>query len=89
MSHELRTPLNAIGGYAELLELGITGPVSEAQRAQLGRIQQSQRHLLGLVHEVLDFAKVDAGAVPVERASVAAGDTVDAAMALVRPQAAA
>jgi signal transduction histidine kinase/PAS domain-containing protein len=89
MSHELRTPLNAIGGYAELMELGIRGPVTEAQRADLARIQASQRHLLGLVNEVLDLAKVDAGAVRVDRAAVRAGDTVDAALALVRPQAAA
>jgi signal transduction histidine kinase len=89
MSHELRTPLNAIGGYAELIEMGIRGPVTDQQRQDLGRIQQSQRHLLGLVNEVLDLAKVDAGALRVERAAVRAGDTVDAALALVRPQAAA
>jgi PAS domain S-box-containing protein len=89
MSHELRTPLNAIGGYAELLELGIRGPVSEAQRADLARIQQSQRHLLGLVNEVLDLAKIDAGGVRVDRAPVPVASTIDAALALVRPQAAA
>ena len=89
MSHELRTPLNAIGGYAELIELGIHGPVTEAQRAALARIQQSQRHLLGLINEVLDLAKGDAGALRVAREPVPAGDTVDAALALVRPQAAA
>jgi PAS domain S-box-containing protein len=89
MSHELRTPLNAIGGYAELMELGLRGPVTDQQRADLGRIQASQRHLLGLVNEVLDLAKVDAGELRVERAAVRAGDTVDAALALVRPQAAA
>jgi nitrogen-specific signal transduction histidine kinase len=88
-SHELRTPLNAIGGYAELLEMGIRGPVTDLQRTDLSRIQQSQRHLLGLVNEVLDLAKVDAGALVVERAAVRAGDTIDAALALVRPQAAA
>jgi PAS domain S-box-containing protein len=89
MSHELRTPLNAIGGYAELMEMGIRGPVTDEQRQDLGRIQQSQRHLLGLVNEVLDLAKVDAGGLRVERAVVRAGDTIDAALALVRPQAAA
>jgi signal transduction histidine kinase len=89
MSHELRTPLNAIGGYAELLEMGIRGPTTEEQRHDLARIQQSQRHLLALVNEVLDLAKIDAGGLTVERAEVRAGDTVDAALALVRPQAAA
>jgi len=81
--------LNAIGGYAELMEMGIRGPVTDEQRQDLGRIQQSQRHLLGLVNEVLDLAKVDAGGLRVERTVVRAGDTLDAALALVRPQAAA
>ena len=87
MSHELRTPLNAIGGYAEILELGIRGPISEAQRTDLNRIKASQRHLLGLVDEVLDLARVDVGELQVERDRVSAAETVDAALALVRPQA--
>jgi signal transduction histidine kinase len=61
MSHELRTPLNAVLGYAGLLGDGITGPVTEAQRAQLGRIQASARHLLLLVDEVLTLARLEAG----------------------------
>jgi PAS domain S-box-containing protein len=61
MSHELRTPLNAIGGYAELLALGIRGPVTPEQRVDLERIQRSQRHLLGLINGVLNYAKMDAG----------------------------
>src|SRR6185503_10574485 len=48
MSHELRTPLNAISGYAELLELGVQGPITEPQMEYLGRIRRSQAHLLGL-----------------------------------------
>jgi signal transduction histidine kinase len=63
MSHELRTPLNAIGGYAELMEMGIRGPVTEEQRGDLHRIQQSQRHLLGLINEVLNYARLESGAV--------------------------
>jgi PAS domain S-box-containing protein len=59
MSHELRTPLNAIGGYAELLELGIHGPVTEAQRDVLNRIQRSQHHLLSLINNVLNLVKLD------------------------------
>jgi signal transduction histidine kinase len=53
MSHELRTPLTAIMGYEELLSDGITGPVTELQRQQLGRINASARHLLGLIDEIL------------------------------------
>ena len=63
MSHELRTPLNAIGGYAQLLELGIHGPVTDAQRDALARLGRSQAHLLRLINDVLSFAKVDAGQV--------------------------
>ena len=59
MSHELRTPLNAIGGYAELMEMGIHGPVTSAQREALVRIQRSQQHLLNLVNNVLNLVKLD------------------------------
>ncbi len=61
MSHELRTPLNAIGGYAELIEMGLRGPVTEAQRADLLRIKRSQQHLLGLINDILNYAKLEAG----------------------------
>ena len=63
ISHELRTPLNAIGGYAQLLELGVRGPVTPTQREDLRRIQQSQAHVVGLLDTVLDYARVDAGQV--------------------------
>lgn len=61
MSHELRTPLNAIGGYAQLLETEVRGPVTDTQRSDLERIQRSQRHLLSLINGILDYAKVGAG----------------------------
>jgi signal transduction histidine kinase len=61
MSHELRTPLNAIAGYAELIEMEIHGPVTDAQRDALNRIARSQAHLLTLINDVLNFARVDSG----------------------------
>jgi signal transduction histidine kinase len=62
MSHELRTPLNAIAGYADLLALGIHGPVTPEQQGALQRIQRSQKHLLALINEVLNYARLEAGA---------------------------
>jgi signal transduction histidine kinase len=62
MSHELRTPLNAIGGYVELLDMEVRGPVTEAQRNDLARIKRSQTHLLGLINEVLNYTRIEAGA---------------------------
>ena len=86
MSHELRTPLNAIGGYAELLEMGIRGPVTAQQLADLERIQQSQRHLLGLINQVLNYTRVETGVVSYELADVLVSEALAAAEALVVPQ---
>jgi signal transduction histidine kinase len=61
MSHELRTPLNAIAGYAEILALGVHGPVNEEQRVALERISRSQRYLLSLINDILNFAKIESG----------------------------
>ena len=61
MSHEIRTPLNAIVGYAELLELGLAGPLTQKQREYVSRLRLSGAHLVGLVNDVLDLAKADAG----------------------------
>jgi signal transduction histidine kinase len=85
MSHELRTPLNAIIGYAELLDLGIHGALNEDQQKQVLRIRQSARHLLGLVNEVLDLAKVEAGKLSVNNQPSRADEVMDAATTLVQP----
>jgi len=63
MSHELRTPLNAIAGYAELLTMGLRGPVTEAQEHDLERIRRANQYLLSLVNDILNFARLDAGQV--------------------------
>ena len=89
MSHELRTPLTAIMGYEELLSDGITGPVTELQRQQLGRINASARHLLGLIDEILTFARVDIGRERVRWESMSINHTLGDAAALVEPMAAA
>ena len=87
MSHELRTPLNAIGGYAELIEMGIRGPVTPEQREDLRRIQTSQRHLLGLINEVLNYAKLETGTVHYDLTDVPLSEALSGAQALVAPQA--
>ena len=87
MSHELRTPLNAIGGYADLIEMGIRGPVTPEQRDDLHRIQMSQRHLLGLINEVLNYAKLETGTVEFDVTEVRMREVLAAAESLVAPQA--
>jgi signal transduction histidine kinase/DNA-binding response OmpR family regulator len=86
MSHELRTPLNAIGGYAELMEMGIRGPVTDEQRADLARMRAAQRYLLSLVTNVLSFVRVESGHVEYQLAEVPVHEALAAAEGLVGPQ---
>jgi signal transduction histidine kinase len=89
MSHELRTPLNAVLGYSELMEMGISGPITDKMREQIARIRISATHLLSLVNDILDLAKVEAGRLQVSSGPASAAGTVAAALALIQPQAAA
>jgi PAS domain S-box-containing protein len=89
MSHELRTPLNAIGGYAELMEMGIRGPVTKEQRRDLSRIKTSQEHLLGLIASLLDLTRIESGSVHYAIANVAVAPVFSDVEALIAPQAAA
>jgi len=85
MSHEIRTPINAALGYAELLTLGLAGPVTEQQKDYLGRLRLSSQHLLGLVNEVLDLSKAEAGQMTVACEPARTGDAVAAATAITLP----
>jgi signal transduction histidine kinase len=86
MSHELRTPLNAIGGYVDLMQLGIRGAVTPEQLDDLARIKKSGRHLLALINDILNFAKLEAGKVDFNVADTSLLDLVGGVEALVSPQ---
>ena len=86
MSHELRTPLNAIGGYVQLLEEGIAGELNAKQLEYLRRTHRSQEHLLGLINDVLNFAKLEAGRVQFDVSNVKLSDTLAEVDDLILPQ---
>jgi signal transduction histidine kinase len=85
MSHELRTPLNAIGGYVDLIDLEIHGPVTEAQHVDLARIRSNQRYLMGLINDVLNFTKVGSGHLVYDFGDIKARAVLQASVALVEP----
>ena len=87
LSHELRTPLNAIAGYAQLLEMGVRGPVTHGQAEDLRRILRSERHLLGLINQLLNFARVERGEVALDVARVSVLDATREVIELIEPQA--
>ena len=89
MSHELRTPLNAIIGYAQLLDIGIHGPVSSSQHADLGRIARSSQHLLGLINDILNYAKVESGRIQYDIAPIPLDRALASVEELTAPLAAA
>lgn len=85
LSHDLRSPLNAIDSYAELMEMEILGPLTDRQRQALGRIRMSGRHLLGVLQNVLEMARIEAGVVNVTPDRVDLAGVVDEALLMIRP----
>jgi PAS domain S-box-containing protein len=85
MSHELRTPLNAIGGYVDLIALGIRGPVTAQQIEDLKRIRRSQQHLLGIINDLLNFSRIEAGRLTYEPEDVPLQEIFEAVFAMVEP----
>jgi signal transduction histidine kinase len=66
MSHELRTPLNSIGGYVDLLEMELRGPLTDSQKSDLQRIKRGQEHLLRIINDILNFTRLEATEVKYE-----------------------
>ena len=85
MSHELRTPLNAIGGYEDLMDMEIHGPVTEAQRIDLARIRSNQRYLMGLISDLLNFTNVGGGQLVYRISEIIVYDVLAASVAVVEP----
>jgi signal transduction histidine kinase len=86
MSHELRTPLNAIAGYVDLLSLGIHGPVSTEQTNALERVRRNQRHLLGLITDILNFARIETGKLEFHQEALSLAEVLCGVEAMIEPQ---
>ena len=85
MSHELRTPLNAIGGYIDLLDMGLRGPVTEGQHLDFARVKTNQQHLSLLITEILTFVRVGSGRVLYSLADVKACSAMQHSIELIEP----
>ena len=85
MSHELRTPLNAILGYTELITDGIYGEMPNKMRDVLERVQKNGRHLLGLINDVLDLSKIEAGQLTLTLSNYSLKDVVHGVYSAVEP----
>lgn len=86
MSHELRTPLNAIAGYVQLLEVGVYGSITDEQRETLERVHRSEQHLLRLINDVLNLAKIESGRLEYRLETVPLSQLVEAVLPMIEPQ---
>jgi signal transduction histidine kinase len=86
MSHELRTPLNAIGGYVQLILMEVQGPITNEQRQSLERVDRSQRHLLGLINDLLNLSRIEAGRVDYLSERVPLHELLQSVLPMVGPQ---
>jgi signal transduction histidine kinase len=85
VSHDVRTPLNAILGYTSLLLRGVSGELEPAQRESLARVDANARHLLALISEILDIARIEAGKMPVRISSIKLRELIGEIMTEVEP----
>jgi len=85
MSHELRTPLNSILGFTGILLMGLVGPLTEEQSKQLNMVQDSARHLLALINDVLDISKIEAGQLELAHEPFDMRATIQKSIEKVRP----
>jgi PAS domain S-box-containing protein len=85
MSHELRTPLNAVIGFTGTMLMRLPGPLTDAQERQLTIVQSSAKHLLALINDLLDLAKIESGKVELLLAPVALCEVIDEVAANLRP----
>lgn len=85
MSHELRTPLNAVLGFAQLLDMDVSEPISESQKVFVKEIEKAGRHLLDLINEVLDLARVESGKATISIEPVSVSDIMDDTLAMIMP----
>ena len=86
MSHEFRTPLNAILGYTSMLLQGVTGgEMTPPQKRNLGRVDSNARHLMGLINDILDISRIEAGKMPLHSTDFKVSDLMGEVMAEVEP----
>ena len=85
MSHELRTPLNAIGGHVQLIEMEVHGPINDVQRDALKRVQRNQRHLLSLINDLLNLARIEAGHVEYDLVDLTLDPLLSEVVSMVEP----